>query len=181
MQNSVISTSKFLSLVLRHNPQAIGLSLDPNGWADIAELLERMALHGRPISRAFLEDVVATNDKKRFSISEDGHRIRANQGHSMAVDLGLRSQEPPPLLFHGTTIRHLASIQTHGLLKQGRQQVHLSPDETTATKVGQRHGPPVVLRIAAQHMHQDGYTFYLSANGVWLTDHVPAAYITLKS
>ena len=181
MNTQVVATSKFLSLILRHQPEKIGLSLDANGWADIEELLRLSAAKGKPLTRALLEEVVLTNDKQRFVLSEDGAKIRANQGHSVSVDLGLVPVVPPPVLFHGTATRFLESIRQQGLLKGSRQHVHLSPDEVTAMKVGQRHGKPVVLKIAAGKMQRDGHKFFYSANGVWLTDHVPAAFFEVVS
>ena len=181
MNTQVVATSKFLSLILRHQPEKIGLSLDANGWADIEELLRLSAAKGKPLTRALLEEVVLTNDKQRFVLSEDGAKIRANQGHSVSVELGLVPVVPPPVLFHGTATRFLESIRQQGLLKGSRQHVHLSPDEVTAMKVGQRHGKPVVLKIAAGKMQRDGHKFFCSANGVWLTDHVPAAFFEVVS
>ena len=178
MNTHVVSTSKFLSLILRHQPEKIGLSLDANGWANINDLLRLSAAKGRPLTRARLDEVVETNDKQRFMLNEDRSMIRASQGHSVSVDLGLSAMAPPPVLFHGTATRFLESIQTQGLLKGSRQHVHLSPDESTAIRVGQRHGKPVVLRIAAGRMQLEGHKFYRSANGVWLTDHVPPIFIT---
>lgn len=177
MNTHLVSTSKFLSLVLRHRPDKIGLSLDPQGWADVEELLRRSAASGRTLTRAVLEEVVRSNDKQRFVFSEDGCRIRANQGHSVAVDLGSTPTEPPPVLFHGTATRFLASIQSQGLLPGRRQHVHLSADAATAGKVGQRHGNPVVLRIDAARMHAAGYAFFRAENGVWLTGPVPADFL----
>ena len=169
--------SKLLSLVLRHKPQAIGITLDAEGWAPVDELLDALRAHGTPLSHAELQEVVATNDKQRFRIDGAGERIRANQGHSIPVDLALTPREPPELLYHGTADRFLAGIRQHGLQKRSRQHVHLSPDEQTAHTVGHRHGKPVILRIRAGRMHRDGYVFYLSDNGVWLTEQVPAEYI----
>ncbi|MHB0936382.1 MAG: RNA 2'-phosphotransferase [Armatimonadota bacterium] len=169
--------SKLLSLVLRHQPEAIGVTLDAEGWVRIDELLNALHAHGTPLSRAELQEVVETNDKQRFRIDDAGERIRANQGHSIPVDLALTPREPPELLYHGTADRFLAGIRQHGLQKQSRQHVHLSPDEPTAHAVGRRHGKPVILRIRAGQMHRDGYPFFLSDNGVWLTEHVPAEYI----
>ena len=147
------------------------------GWASINKLLRLSAAKGRPLTRALIEEVVATNDKKRFAFNEDRSMIRASQGHSVSVDLGLSPVAPPPVLFHGTATRFLEPIRQHGLLKGNRQHVHLSPDAGTAAKVGQRHGKPVVLKILADNMRVAGHAFYLSANGVWLTDHVPATFI----
>lgn len=177
MDPSLVRTSKFLSLVLRHDPGKIGLRLDDAGWADVDALLSAAAAAGVRIDRPTLERVVAENDKKRFAFSEDGKRIRASQGHSVDVDLGLQPQTPPELLFHGTATRFVDSIRENGLHSASRTHVHLSADEATATSVGQRHGRPVVLTIAAGRMHRDGHAFYRSDNGVWLTDAVPAQYI----
>lgn len=177
MDRSLVQTSKFLSYLLRHRPDAIGLVLDEQGWAEVDALLAGCARHGRAISREMLERVVATNDKQRFMISADGTRIRANQGHSVAVDLGYVPAEPPPLLYHGTAERNVASIRRQGLTKGKRHHVHLSTDEATAHRVGSRHGRAVVLRVRAAAMAATGIEFFLSANGVWLTDSVPATYI----
>ncbi len=171
-------TSKFLSLVLRHKPETIGVTLDEQGWVSVDELLEKMTAAGHSIDRARLERVVAENNKKRFAFSGDGQRIRASQGHSVAVDLSLRPLEPPVVLFHGTVARNRPSIEEQGLRKQQRQHVHLSADRNTAQLVGQRYGKPVILEIAARQMHEEGYPFFRSENGVWLTDQVPSAFIS---
>lgn len=172
-------TSKFLSLVLRHQPETIGLALDENGWATVAELLLKMTEHKMPVSADDLQHVVATNNKKRFAFNEDGSKIRASQGHSIEVELDLPQQVPPAVLYHGTGEKWVASILLTGLEKRSRQHVHLSGDTTTATAVGKRHGKPVIFEVAAGRMQADGYPFYLSANGVWLTDAVPAKYLRL--
>jgi putative RNA 2'-phosphotransferase len=177
MKKELISISKFLSLVLRHEPQAVGITLDEEGWVDVGDLLTACERHGRPIARPQLDEVVATNDKKRFSFSTDGLRIRANQGHSVHVDLGLTPREPPELLYHGTVSKALESIRCQGLQRGHRHHVHLSNDEKTASMIGQRRGKPVVLIIEANRMFRDGYPFYQSENGVWLTDSVPVAYL----
>jgi len=169
--------SKFLSLVLRHQPEVIGLSLDEHGWVNVDELLRAASQHGRALSLETLRAVVDTNDKKRFAFSDDGTRIRASQGHSLDVDLALEPREPPEVLFHGTATRFLDAILAEGLSARSRRYVHLSSDAETATRVGARHGKPVVLRVAAGRMHRAGATFYLSANGVWLTEAVPASYV----
>ncbi|MFN8477207.1 MAG: RNA 2'-phosphotransferase [Kouleothrix sp.] len=177
MDAQLIRFSKFISLVLRHQPQHYGLTLDAQGWATIDDLLAAANRAGVPLTHALLQQVVAQNDKQRFAISADGRAIRANQGHSIAIDLALTPREPPPLLYHGTASRFVASIRTQGLLRRSRQHVHLSPDITTATKVGLRHGSPVVLTVASGAMHRDGYQFYCSENGVWLVAAVPVAYL----
>lgn len=177
MPTDLIQLSKFLSYALRHRPDAIGLVLDPQGWADIDELISRGNAAGTLFNLEDLLHVVETSDKKRFSISSDGLRIRASQGHSVPVELGLSAREPPPLLYHGTANRFLASILAQGLKPQNRQQVHLSIDEATAYRVGQRHGKPVILKIEALRMHAVGLAFYLADNGVWLTNHVPPAFL----
>jgi len=169
--------SKFLSLVLRHEPQKIGIALDDAGWVDVRELLDALARYGFAVDESELREVVATSDKKRFSFSDDGLRIRANQGHSVEVDLGYQSAAPPDVLYHGTPEKFVESIRRGGLIKGERHHVHMSADEATASKVGERRGLPVILKINAIRMHRDGNEFYLSANGVWLTDHVPAKYI----
>jgi putative RNA 2'-phosphotransferase len=167
--------SKFLSLVLRHEPERVGIKLDEAGWIAVDELLDAINGHGQPLTLEQLQEVVDTNDKKRFTI-QDGY-IRANQGHSIPVELQLPEAEPPDFLFHGTVPRFLELIREKGLLKGERHDVHLSPDRETAIKVGKRRGLPHILTVKARQMHRDGYKFYLSANGVWLTDHVPPQYI----
>ncbi|WP_164103530.1 RNA 2'-phosphotransferase [Candidatus Laterigemmans baculatus] len=182
MNKSLVSTSKFLSLVLRHKPEVIGMQLDPEGWLEIDVLLAKANQHGHSLTLELLHEVVATNDKKRFSLSDDGLRIRANQGHSIAtVDLNLELASPPDVLYHGTVEAFLGRIRKHGLLKRSRNHVHLSADEITATKVGSRRGKPIVLAVAAARMHAAGHEFYLSANGVWLTEAVPAEYLTFPA
>lgn len=172
--------SKFLSFVLRHKPDAIGLTLDGQGWVDIDELIENTNLTAQEftLTRSLLQEVVKTNVKKRFIISDDGQRIRASQGHSIDVDLQLKPVEPPEFLYHGTATRFLDSILKEGLKPQQRQHVHLSRDIETATKVGQRYGKPIILAIKARLMVEQGFVFYLSENGVWLTDKVPIEFIT---
>jgi putative RNA 2'-phosphotransferase len=171
--------SKMLSLVLRHEPGAIGLVLDASGWADTGELIEKMTGHGYSLTGELLQQVVATSDKKRFSFNEDGTRIRAAQGHSIDVDLQLQAVAPPSYLYHGTGRRAIASILAGGLQKRKRHHVHLSADLATAVKVGRRHGAPKVFVVKAGEMHSDGYSFYLSENGVWLVDEVPPRYLVL--
>ena len=171
--------SKLLSLVLRHRPDLAGLTLGAGGWVAVDDLLAGLARMGRPLDRAALERIVAGSDKKRFTLSEDGARIRAAQGHSIEVDLGLAPSRPPDLLFHGTAEASLPAILAEGLRPEGRQHVHLSPDRTTALVVGRRHGRPVVLRVEAFAMHRDGLPFWQADNGVWLTEAVPPRYLAL--
>lgn len=178
MPDRTVKISKFLSRVLRHKPETIGLTLDSAGWTSVEELLRACEQHGFPLSREELEAVVATNDKQRFSLSEDGQHIRANQGHSVEVELGYQPAEPPEFLYHSTVERFLPSIRAKGLLKGQRHHVHLSPNVATAAKVGRRRGKPAILTISSGQMYRAGYLFYQSTNGVWLTDHVPATYIT---
>jgi putative RNA 2'-phosphotransferase len=173
--------SKFLSLVLRHKPGKIGLALDDQGWADIGELIEKARASGVALTRELITEVVATSDKQRFALDTKGERIRANQGHSIAVELGLEPAAPPAMLFHGTAKKSLPAIHAEGLKRGRRQHVHLSPDEETAIKVGRRHGRPVVLRIAAARMAATGHAFFLSTNGVWLTDCVPSEFIAFPN
>lgn len=178
MNNRVVTTSKFLSLILRHQPELIGMQLDAEGWLPIDELVANANRNGKYLTRGLLDEVVETNDKKRFIISDDGLRIRANQGHSVeGVDLNLEPNEPPEILYHGTVDAFLASIRKSGLTKQKRHHVHLSADEATATKVGSRRGKPVILTIRSGDMHRAEHVFYLSANGVWLCDAVPSEFI----
>jgi putative RNA 2'-phosphotransferase len=172
-------TSRFLSYVLRHAPDTIGLELDAQGWAFVDDLLAKSAAAGRTIDRAMLLTVVETSDKKRFTLSADGRRIRAAQGHSIAVDLGLEPATPPAVLFHGTADRNVESIRAEGLKPGERRKVHLSLDEATARAVGRRHGRPVVLRVDAARMHADGLPFWRADNGVWLTDAVSPPYLIL--
>ncbi len=169
--------SKLLSLVLRHKPETIGIELDKNGWADVSELLSKI---GRNISMDLLEEIVATSDKKRFAFNDAKTKIRANQGHSINVDVELKVVTPPKILYHGTADRFLESIMAKGLEKGNRLHVHLSENYDTATKVGIRHGKPLILKIDAEKMNNDGYKFYLSANNVWLTDFVPVKYISCE-
>lgn len=171
--------SKFMSLVLRHAPETIGITLDAQGWVDIDQLLALSAAHGNAYTREELDAVVSTSDKQRFAVSEDGRRMRANQGHSIAaVELGLTPVEPPAVLYHGTADRFLESIAGEGLRPGARKHVHLSRDRDTGTAVGKRHGRPVVLTVDAAAMHRAGHPFFVSDNGVWLTAAVPPAFIT---
>lgn len=170
--------SKFLSLILRHQPESIGLKLDENGWADVEELRAKSAKKRVHFSLKELDEVVETNNKKRFAFNEDKTRIRASQGHSIDIDLALESIQPPDFLYHGTAEANISSILEKGIEKRTRQHVHLSADKETATKVGMRHGKPVILTIRTGKMHEDGFAFYKSANGVWLTDFVEAKYIS---
>ncbi len=172
-----IKTGKFLSLILRHSPQTIGITLDENGWANASELLEGMNKKGYAINMEILQDIVDTNNKKRYSFNDDKTKIRANQGHSVDVDVELKELEPPEELYHGTATRFLDSIKEHGLQKQNRNHVHLSKDKETAAAVGKRHGNPIVLTIKSGEMYRDGYRFYFSENGVWLTDEISVKYI----
>lgn len=171
--------SKLLSYVLRHAPEHLDLTLDANGWTQVDILITRIQATGVQIDRQMLEQIVASSDKQRFTLSDDGQRIRAAQGHSVNIDLALEPCTPPPLLFHGTAKANLEAIRAEGLKPGQRQHVHLSLDEKTALKVGGRHGEPVVLRVDAARMSLDGLTFWQAENGVWLTDRVPATYLTL--
>ena len=175
--------SKFLSYILRHNPEEINLTVDSQGWADISELIIKAQSKTpltQKLTQELIKQVVATSDKQRFKISDDGLKIRANQGHSIKVDLQLKPQQPPAILYHGTASRFIDAIISEGLKAAKRQHVHLSSDITTAHKVGQRHGKPVILTIDAQNMFKQGYQFYLSDNHVWLTNKVPSEYIALQ-
>lgn len=169
--------SKFLSLVLRHKPETIGLEMDKNGWVSVKELLKKTKSKFPELNMGLLEEVVSTNDKQRFSFNENKTKIRANQGHSIDVDLKYTEQEPPEILFHGTVDKFLKNIKNEGLQKMSRHHVHLSADEETATKVGSRRGKPVILVIESGKMHSDGIKFYKSENEVWLTDMVEPKYI----
>ncbi|MEH0153186.1 RNA 2'-phosphotransferase [Limibacter armeniacum] len=169
--------SKFLSLVLRHKPEVIGVELDNNGWTSVELLIQKMNASGHPIDLEILNEVVQTNNKKRFAFNESQALIRANQGHSVQVELGYTPQQPPEKLYHGTAQTNVDSIIKSGIERRDRHHVHLSPDTETATNVGQRHGKPVVLTVLSGQMYQERFAFYLSENGVWLTDHVPAQYL----
>ncbi len=170
--------SKFISLVLRHQPDAAYVTLDEHGWANVEQLLNGINKTGRQIDMTVLENIVAADEKQRYSFSPDKTLIRANQGHSIPVDVELKESEPPEFLYHGTASRFIGSIMTEGLKPMSRLYVHLSKDVETAKKVGSRHGVPVILKIHSGKMHQDGLKFYLSANGVWLTKQVGTKYIS---
>ncbi len=173
-----VRVSKLLAFGLRHEPTALGLELDSSGWADVAAVLAGLAARGESVTSEELTEVVATSDKKRFAISEDGARIRASQGHSVDIDLALPPREPPEILFHGTSANVVEAIRRLGLVPGSRQHVHLSADERTAEIVARRReGPHVILRVRAAALHHAGHAFFLSENGVWLTTHVPPAFV----
>jgi putative RNA 2'-phosphotransferase len=171
--------SKFLSLVLRHAPDRIGLVLDAQGWADVDALIAKARAAGVALDRATLLDIVATSDKQRFTLSPDGARIRAAQGHSVEIDLDLSPAVPPAVLFHGTARTNVDAILDEGLKPGRRRHVHLSPDIETARRVGMRHGSPVIFEVATARMHAEAQVFWQADNGVWLTDHVAPSYLTL--
>lgn len=172
----LVRASKFLCCVLRHNPEYIGLMIDPCGWADIDELI-RLSSKYIALSHDLIEQTVAEDDKQRFMLNDEKTHIRANHGHSIKVDLGLQEMIPPLLLYHGTAERFVESIRKIGIRSQGRQYVHLSNDVATAESVGRRHGTPFVFEVFADLMRADGFKFYQSPSGVWLTSDVPVAYI----
>jgi putative RNA 2'-phosphotransferase len=174
----LVKVSRYLSRHLRHQPERLGLSLQAGGWVEVDELLAACAAHSFALSRDELQVVVDRNDKCRFSFDAGGTRIRANQGHSVEIDLGLEPAEPPAVLFHGTAQARLDAILAEGLRKMGRHHVHLSADAETATRVGARHGKPVVLEVAAARMAAAGHDFFVTANGVWLIDAVPPDFLT---
>lgn len=180
MSKQLTNTSKFISLVLRHKPEEIGLILDENGWADVTELIQKTNAKGIKLDDETLQQIVDTNDKKRFSFSQDKTKIRANQGHSIEVDVELKQIQPPDVLYHGTAERFLDDIMQKGLNKMSRLHVHLTANQATAINVGQRYGKPVLLTIQAAAMHTDGHKFYLSENQVWLVEHVPVKYLLLS-
>ncbi len=169
--------SKFLSLVLRHQPDTIGIELDPAGWVDVEVLLSALTRHNRSMSRVALDEVVRTNDKQRFTFNQDHTRIRANQGHSVQIELGYEPATPPEILFHGTPQQFVEAIVKQGLKKMNRHHVHLHIDIATSTAVGQRRGKPVLLRVRSLDVHLAGHEFLVTPNDVWLTDHVPTKYI----
>ena len=175
---SLKETSKFISLILRHKPETIGITLDEHGWANVDELIAGIS-KTHPIDMAVLEQIVAEDEKQRYSFNEDKTLIRANQGHSIPVDVELEEKQPPEILYHGTGEKYVASINEQGLVPKSRLYVHLSPDEETAHKVGRRHGKPVIYYVKSGEMYRDGYEFFCSVNGVWLTKSVPVKYLSL--
>ena len=175
--NDLKRTSKFLSYILRHHPDEIGIQLDEAGWVSVSELLAGAQKHNRRLTREQIETVVADNDKQRFELSSDGESIRARQGHSVSVDLGYAPAEPPETLLHGTAKQFLSSIREQGLLKGQRHHVHMHADRSVATAVGGRRGKAVLLEIDARRMHADGHQFFVTENNVWLTEHVPPNYL----
>ena len=177
-ENHLVKVSRFLSKHLRHQPERLGLTLAPGGWVEVNDLLAACAVHRMQLSRADLNTVVAQNDKQRFSFDDTGTLIRANQGHSVEVDLELEPMSPPDVLYHGTGYQTAGVIQHEGLHRMSRHHVHLSPDIETAQRVGARHGRPMVFQVAAGAMHREGHTFFCSANGVWLTEYVPPQYLS---
>ncbi|WP_428650940.1 RNA 2'-phosphotransferase [Roseibium sp.] len=179
--NTDTKLSKRLSFWLRHKPEDAGLTLTNGGWVEVQDLLHAFNRQNIDCSRAFLERVVASNDKKRFEFSEDGQMIRARQGHSIEVDLGLEGQAPPEFLFHGTATRFLPAILKDGLKPMSRHHVHLSQNRNTAIAVGTRYGKPAALTVAAGNMHAAGHVFFRTGNGVWLTDAVPPDFLTWKA
>ena len=168
--------SKYISLILRHKPEVIGISLDEHGWANVDELIEGVS-KTHPIDMAVLEQIVSEDEKQRYSFNEDKTLIRANQGHSIPVDVELEEKQPPEILYHGTGEKYVSSINEQGLIPKSRLYVHLSKDEETAVKVGQRHGKPVIYKVKSGDMYRDGYKFFRSVNGVWLTKNVPVKYL----
>jgi putative RNA 2'-phosphotransferase len=178
MDRRLITVSKYLARHLRHAPHELGLTLQPGGWVEVDDLLAAARSHRFPISLDDLVECVETNDKQRFAFDVTGEMIRANQGHSVEVDLQLDEREPPPILYHGTVERFLASILVTGLLRAKRHHVHLSGDVETARRVGARRGKPVIVKVEAGRMHRDGHRFFVSANGVWLTECVPPGYLS---
>ena len=181
MSDSLTGTSRFTSLILRHKPEVIGITLDEHGWADVDDMIAGINQSGKyKIDRDMLDEIVRTDEKQRYSYNEDHTLIRANQGHSIPVDVELEKVEPPEFLYHGTGEKFTASIDKQGLIPKSRLYVHLSPDEETAVKVGRRHGKPVIYLVRAGNMKRDGYAFYRSVNGVWLTKEVPVKYLRKK-
>ena len=171
---------KYISLILRHKPEAIGISLDEHGWANVQELIEGVS-KTHPLTMELLEEIVATDDKQRYSFNADKTLIRANQGHSISVDVELEEITPPEFLYHGTGEKYVGSIDKSGLIPKSRLYVHLSGDQETAIKVGKRHGKPVIYKVLSGKMNVDGYLFYKSVNDVWLTKEVPANYLVKET
>jgi len=177
MAKTEVQMSKFLSLVLRHKPETIGIQLDSNGWTDVDILIKQSNRYGMKFNKEMLKHIVETNAKKRFTFNESFDKIRASQGHSVDIELGYINREPPEILYHGTGNSSVQSILETGIEKKNRQHVHLSSDIETAVKVGKRHGKPYVFKVLAGKMYTDQFEFFLSDNGVWLTDNVPAKYL----
>ena len=175
-QMNLTRTSKYVSLLLRHKPEKAGIHLDQYGWAEVDELIKGVS-KTHMFNMEILEEIVRTDNKQRYSFNEDKTKIRANQGHSIPVDVELKEAKPPKQLWHGTGEKYVSAIDEQGLLHKNRLYVHLSTNEETAIKVGKRHGKPVLYTVNAEEMYQDGYKFFLSKNGVWLTDHVPVKYL----
>lgn len=173
---SLTEISKYMSLILRHKPEVIGIHMDEHGWVEVKDLIEGIS-KTYPFDLATLEEIVATDNKQRYSFSEDHTLIRANQGHSIPVDVELQEVTPPEILYHGTGEKFAASIDQAGLIPKSRLYVHLSGDQETAVNVGQRHGKPVVYIVKSGEMNRGGYVFYRSVNGVWLTKEVPVKYL----
>jgi putative RNA 2'-phosphotransferase len=178
--NLLIQTAKFLSFILRHKPESIGITLDRHGWGSVSEII-RQSDQKLQLSQSLIEKVVSSDKKKRFSLSFDKKLIRANQGHSIDVDLELEPRKPPPILYHGTAKRFMTSILSEGLKPGQRHHVHLSENPSNAEEVGRRYGSPVILAVSSEEMHDRGYAFYLSDNNVWLTEKVPPEFITYHS
>lgn len=176
---SLREISKYMSLILRHKPEAIGITLDEHGWANVEDLIAGISKDNK-FNMEMLEEIVRTDEKQRYSFNEDKTLIRANQGHSIPVDVELEEKEPPEILWHGTGEKYVAAIDREGLIPKSRLYVHLSKDKETAVKVGNRHGKPIVYTVHSKQMHEDGYKFYLSVNGVWLTKEVPIKYLEKK-
>lgn len=173
---SLREVSKYISLILRHKPETIGITLDEHGWANVEELIAGIAKDNE-FNMEMLEEIVSTDEKQRYSFNEDKTLIRANQGHSIPVDVELEEKIPPEILWHGTGEKYVESIDKGGLIPKSRLYVHLSKDEDTAVKVGSRHGKPIIYHVLAKQMYDDGYKFFVSANGVWLTKEVPVKYL----
>lgn len=176
-----INIGKYIALILRHKPETIGITLDEHGWANVNELIAGIQTQYPDFTMNDLEEIVRTDNKQRYAFNQDKTKIRANQGHSVSVDVELKEAVPPDVLYHGTAVKYMPFILRDGLIPKSRLYVHLSNDVETATKVGQRHGSPIVLMINAKKMHEDGYPFYLSENGVWLTKTVPVQYIATRN
>lgn len=172
--------SVFISLILRHKPDVVGIQLDEHGWANVDELIEGISKTGRKINMDILNEIVRTDNKQRYSFNSDKTLMRANQGHSIPVNVELEEKQPPKYLYHGTAERFLNAIITEGLRPMSRLYVHLSKDEETAVKVGKRHGSPVVLKVRSEEMWKNGVKFYLSQNGAWLTKYVEPKYFDVK-
>ena len=180
MSERLVKLGRFISLILRHSPETIGIKLDENGWGDVEELITLMNKNRRKIDIDTLKEIVETNNKKRYEFSDNFKKIRACQGHSINVDVELEQAVPPEFLYHGTAVKNIESIKKDGIKKASRQHVHLSSDYNTAYNVGKRHGKPYIIKVLSGKMGEDGKKFYISKNEVWLSDDIETEYLVFE-